>query len=73
MTKQQVLTRGRGYPISRNTAAKLLARASYRRRSLRKALITGDVDLHERDQQFQLIATLRRQARARGVPVLCVG
>ena len=33
---------------------------------------TGDVDPHERDRQFRLIATLRRQARARGVPVLCV-
>ena len=51
---------------------KLLAGAGYRRRSLRKALISGDVDPHERDRQFRLIATLRRQARARGVPVLCV-
>jgi len=42
-------------------AQQVLARAGYRRRSLRK-----------RDQQFRLIATLRRQARARGVPVLCV-
>jgi len=50
----------------------VLARAGYRRRSLRKALISGDVDPHERDRQFRLIATLRRQARARGVPVLCV-
>jgi len=62
----------RGHHISRKTAAKLLARAGYRRRSLRKALISGDVDPHERDRQFRLIATLRRQARARGVPVLCV-
>ena len=38
----------------------------------KKELISGDVDLHERDQQFRLIATLCRQARARGVPVLCV-
>ena len=53
-------------------SAKLLAGAGYRRRSLRKALISGDVDPHERDRQFRLIATLRRQARARGVPVLCV-
>ena len=65
---QQVLARG--YHISRNTAAKLLARAGYRRRSLRKALISGDVDPHERDRQFRLIATLRCQARARGVPVM---
>jgi len=51
-------------------AQQVLARAGYRRRSLRKALISGDVDLHERDRQFRLIATLRRQARARGVPDL---
>jgi len=50
----------------------VLAGAGYRRRSLRKALSTGDVEPHERDWQFRLIATLRRQARARGVPVLCV-
>jgi len=49
-----------------------LAGAGYRRRSLRKALISGDVEPYERDRQFRLIATLRRQARARGVPVLCV-
>jgi len=53
-------------------AQQVPARAGYRRRSLRKALSTGDVDLHERDRQFRLIATWRRQARARGVPVLCV-
>ncbi len=62
----------RGYQVSHNTAAKLLAGAGYRRRSLRKELITGDVDPHERDQQFRLIDTLRRQAHARGIPVLCV-
>lgn len=62
----------RGYQIGRNTAAKLLAGAGYRRRSLRKELITGHVDPHERDQQFQYLDTLRRQARARGIPVLCV-
>jgi len=53
-------------------AQQVLTRAGYRRRSLRKELITGGVDPHERDQQFRLIATLHRQARARGVPVLCV-
>jgi hypothetical protein len=63
---------GRGFEIGRNTAAKLLARAGYRRRSLRKELITGHVDAQERDQQFRYIDTLRRQAHARGVPVLCV-
>jgi hypothetical protein len=61
-----------GYAISRNTAATLLDRAGYRRRSLRKELITGDVDPHERDQQFRYINALRRQAHAQGVPVLCV-
>ena len=50
-------------------AQQVPARAGYRRRSLRKALSTGDVEPHERDRQFQLIATLRRQARARGVIV----
>ena len=62
----------RGYHVSRNTAAKLLEQAGYRRRSLRKELITGHVDAHERDQQFRLIDVLRRQARACGNPVLCV-
>jgi len=62
----------RGYEIGRNTAATLLDRAGYRRRSLRKELITGYVDPHERDQQFRHIDALRRQAHARGVPVLCV-
>jgi len=62
----------RGYEVGRNTAAKLLDWAGYRRRSLRKELITGAVDPSERDQQFRSIDTLRRQARARGIPVLCV-
>jgi len=67
---QQLLARG--FDIGRNTAAKLLQRAGYRRRSLCKELITGVVDPAERDQQFCYIDTLRRQARARGIPVLCV-
>jgi hypothetical protein len=62
----------RGYEVGRNTAATLLERAGYRRRSLRKELITGQVDPHERDQQFRSIDTLRRQAHARAIPVLCV-
>jgi hypothetical protein len=62
----------RGYEIGRNTAAKLLDQAGYRRRSLRKELITGQVDAQERDQQFRYIDALRRQARANGNPVLCV-
>jgi hypothetical protein len=62
----------RGFEIGRNTAARLLERAGYRRRSLRKELITGHVDPHERDQQFRHIDALRRQAHARGNPVLCV-
>ena len=62
----------RGYEIGRNTAAKLLDQAGYRRRSLRKELITGQVDAQERDQQFRHIDALRRQAQANGNPVLCV-
>jgi len=62
----------RGFEIGRNTAARLLDRAGYRRRSLRKELITGEVDPHQRDQQFRYIDALRRQAYALGNPVLCV-
>ncbi len=62
----------RGYAISRNTAARLLDRAGYRRRSLRKELITGQVDPQERDAQFRYINALRRLARRRGIPVLSV-
>jgi len=62
----------RGFAIGRNTAAKLLKRAGYRRRSLRKELIIGHVDPQERDQQFRHIDALRRQAQASGNPVLCV-
>jgi hypothetical protein len=62
----------RGYAISRNTAARLLERAGYRRRSLRKELITGPVDPRERDEQFRYINALRRLARRRGIPVLSV-
>lgn len=62
----------RGFAIGRNTAAKLMKRAGYRRRSLRKELITGHVDPNERDQQFRHIDALRRRAQARGNPVLCV-
>jgi hypothetical protein len=60
----------RGYEIGRNTAAQLLERAGYRRRSLRKELITGQVDPRERDQQFRYIDALPRLARRRGIPVL---
>jgi hypothetical protein len=62
----------RGYAIGRNTAARLLDRAGYRRRSLRKELITGQVDPQERDAQFRYINALRRLARRRGIPVLSV-
>jgi hypothetical protein len=62
----------RGFEIARNTAAKLLDDAGYRRRSLRKELITGYVDPYERDQQFRNINALRHRARANGNPVLCV-
>jgi hypothetical protein len=62
----------RGYAIGRNTAGRLLARAGYRRRALRKELITGEVDAQARDQQFHHIDALRRQARVHDNPVLCV-
>jgi len=71
MQLAEELTRS-GYEIGRNTAAKLLDQAGYRRRSLRKELITGQVDAQERDQQFRHIDALRRQAQANGNPVLCV-
>jgi len=61
-----------GVTVSRHTAAKLLAQTGFRRRSLRKELITGHVDPQERDQQFRHIAELRRRARQRGTPVLCI-
>jgi hypothetical protein len=62
----------RGFEISRNTAARLLERAGFRRRALRKELITGQVDPRERDQQFRHIGALRRLARLRGVPVFSI-
>jgi phosphoglycolate phosphatase-like HAD superfamily hydrolase len=62
----------RGFQIGRNTAARLVERAGYRRRALRKELITGEVDPQERDQQFRHIDALRRQAQTHGNPVLCV-
>ncbi len=62
----------RGYEVCRNTAAALLERAGFRRRSLCKALITGHVDPQERDRQFRHIDALRHQAHTRGNPVLCV-
>jgi hypothetical protein len=62
----------RGFEISRNTAAALLERAGFRRRALRKELITGQVDPHERDQQFRHISALRRLARLRNIPVLSI-
>jgi Rhodopirellula transposase DDE domain len=61
-----------GVTISHNTAAKLLDDAGFRRRALRKELITGRVDPQARDQQFRYIAELRRQARERGLPVLSI-
>jgi hypothetical protein len=63
---------GRGYEAGRNLAAKLMDRAGYRRRSLRKELICGAVDPQERDRQFRNIQALREHARAHGIPVLCV-
>jgi hypothetical protein len=62
----------RGVAVSRNTAAALLEQAGFRRRALRKELITGHVDPQARDAQFRFIAALRRLARLRGIPVLCI-
>jgi hypothetical protein len=62
----------RGFEISRNTAAALLDRAGFRRRALRKELITGVVDPTARDEQFRHIAALRRLARRRGIPVFSI-
>ena len=62
----------RGFEVGRNTAARLLEEAGYRRRALRKELITGHVDPLARDGQFRHIDALRRQAHAAGNPVLCV-
>jgi hypothetical protein len=62
----------KGYAIGRNTAARLLEWGGYRRRALRKELITGQVDPQERDQQFRHIARLRRDAQAQQQPLLCV-
>ena len=62
----------RGFEISRNTAAALLDRAGFRRRALRKELITGVVDPTAREEQFRHIAALRRLARRRGIPVFSI-
>ncbi|MFB1490692.1 MULTISPECIES: ISAzo13 family transposase [unclassified Thiocapsa] len=62
----------RGFEISRNTAAALLDRAGFRRRALRKELITGVVDPTARDEQFRHIAALRRLARRLGIPVFSI-
>jgi hypothetical protein len=56
-----------GVMICRNTAAAWLERAGFRRRALRKELITGAVEPQQRDAQFRHIAALRRLARQRGV------
>jgi hypothetical protein len=61
-----------GLEISRNTAAALLDRAGFRRRALRKELITGVVDPTAREEQFRHIGALRRLARRRGIPVFSI-
>jgi hypothetical protein len=61
-----------GVTLSRNTAAKLREQSGFRRRSLRKELITGNVDPQARDSQFRYIAALRRLAHQRGIPALCI-
>jgi hypothetical protein len=64
--------REQGVRICRNTAAAWLEQAGFRRRALRKELITGVVDPRQRDAQFRRIAALRRLAHRRGVPVLSI-
>jgi hypothetical protein len=61
-----------GFEISRNTAAVLLDRAGFRRRALRKELITGVVDPTAREEQFRHIGALRRLARRLGIPVFSI-
>ena len=61
-----------GVTICRNTAAAWLEQVGFRRRALRKELITGVVDPQQRDAQFRHIAALRRLARQRGVPVFSI-
>jgi hypothetical protein len=67
----QALT-ARGWEISRNTAAKLMRALGFRRRALRRELITGRVDPQEREQQFRRIVHLRSAFQAHGQPVFCV-
>jgi hypothetical protein len=46
--------------------------AGFRWRALRKDLITGHVDPLARDEQFRLMAALRRFDRPSGMTVLCI-
>jgi len=62
----------RGYEVCRNTAATVLETAGFKRRKLRKELITGEVDPVERNDQFEQIASLREAYHRRGLPVLNV-
>jgi hypothetical protein len=62
----------RGYDVCRNTAAQLLEGAGFKKRKLRKELITGDVDPVERNEQFEHIAALRESYHERGLPVFAV-
>ena len=62
----------RGYEVCRNTAAQLLEAAGFKKRKLRKELITGYVDPVERNEQFEHIAALRASYHEQGLPVFCV-
>jgi hypothetical protein len=62
----------RGFAVCRNTAAALLEAAGFKKRKLRKALITGHVDPGERNEQFEHIAALRESYHDRGLPVFGV-
>ena len=61
-----------GYRLCYNTAADLISLMGFRKRSLRKELITGHVDPQERNAQFEYIATLKRSFQAKGLPVFSV-
>jgi hypothetical protein len=61
-----------GYEMCRNTAAQLLEAAGFKKRTLGKELITGDVDPAERNTQFEHIAALRASFHEHGLPVFCV-
>jgi hypothetical protein len=61
-----------GFELCRNTAAKLLEAAGFKKRKLCKELITGYVDPVQRNEQFEHLAALRASYHQRGLPVFGV-